>query len=531
MVNLFKNKLFQILLLATFLHLFKLGSVPPSLNWDEVSQGYTSYSISQTGMDEWGEKYPLFFRSFGEWKSAVYIYLLVPFIKVLGLSAFSIRLPAAIASIISVYLIYLICRKLYSEKVALWAAFLMAVTPWSFMLGRPAFEANVALALVLGGIYLFLANKLVFSAILFGLAPHTYNSAKIVVPFIVVYLIISTKLYKHFKSTILVLGILMIFAIPILANLYSGKSLARFTQVGVTNDAGAIPRIVQLRERLPLPSVLSRVVINKYSYFGFQIAKNFVDYLAPGFLVFNGGDRPQQSLPGHGVIYLTQLILVILGLHILINQKKEGKTLPLVLILLGIIPAAITKESEHVLRSIMAGPGFVILSALGLDYLSLKKFKFQKLIYVFIALEATFFMFMYFYSYPKTYARDWQYGYAQVSQYVSSHEQDYDQIVVTKWYGEPQLFLAFYGKWDPTWYQAENLPNLQYETEGQIWLDQLKEYNVGKYTFKYIDWDLEKRDKKTLYIGKFDDFPGAKVLESIKFPDGTVAFNIVAGDR
>ena len=74
MVKFLKNRLVQILILATALRFFMLGSAPLSLNWDEVSQGYTAYSIMHTGADEWGMKLPLFFRSYGEWKSAVYIY-------------------------------------------------------------------------------------------------------------------------------------------------------------------------------------------------------------------------------------------------------------------------------------------------------------------------------------------------------------------------------------------------------------------------------------------------------------------------
>lgn len=176
MKNLFKNKLFLILALAAFLRLFLLSRVPISLNWDEISMGYTAYSVAQTGKDEWGETLPIFFRSYGEWKSAVYIYLLVPLVKFLGMNAWAVRLPSAFAGIISVYLVYLIGRRLYSEKVGLWSAFFMAVMPWSFVLSRPAFEANVSLTLILVGIHFFLSKNLLLSAVFFGLAPHTYNS-------------------------------------------------------------------------------------------------------------------------------------------------------------------------------------------------------------------------------------------------------------------------------------------------------------------------------------------------------------------
>lgn len=533
MVKFFKNRLIQILLLAGALRFFMLGSVPISLNWDEVSQGYTAYSIMKTGADEWGTKLPLFFRSYGEWKSAVYIYLLVPFIKILGLNAWSVRLPAALASIACVYGIYLLGKKLYSERVGLWAAFLMAVTPWSLMLGRPAFEANVALALMLGGVYLFLTQRYAVSAILFGLAPHTYNSAKIVIPLMVVYLIWSTKLYKKIRSTFIVLGILAVFALPILTNVFSGRAQARYNQVGITTNLTAVTQFYSLRSTLPLPSIVQKLIINKPTFLLYHLTNNMLQYLSPGFLAMHGGDRPQQSLPYHGVLYISELIFVLVGIYAIWGYHSLQRLLPLALILLGIIPAALTRESEHVLRAILAIPGFVLLGGVGLEYL--EKHQSKKLMNWLVGalmIEIAAFLLIYFFWYPRVYARDWQYGYAQVASYLKDHENEYDKIVVTKWYGEPQLFLAFYNHWDPTWYVQENKANLRYESEGQVWLDQLTEYNIGKYTFKYLDWSKETRDHKTLYIGKFDDFPGdVHVLERIVFPDGTVAFYLVSGDR
>lgn len=517
-----------------------LTSVPPSLNWDEVSQGYTAYSVAQTGADEWGEKLPLFFRSYGEWKSAVYIYLLVPFIKIFGLNAWSIRLPAAISGIISVYLMYLLGKKLYTKDVGLWAAFLMAVTPWSFVLGRPAFEANVALTLTLTGTYFLLRSlplthypSIIISALCFGLAPHTYNSAKLVVPFLVIYLIWSSKLYKNIKSTLLILGILAVFAYPILTNLISGHAQARFTQVGITSDQTTITKFYSLRQSLGLPPFLQKIIINKPSYFVYYLTNNFLGYLSPGFLIWHGGDRPQHSLPYHGVLYLTEFASVLTGLYYAFSIKKSNRLLPLVFIVIGIIPAALTRESEHVLRSILAIPGFVLLAGLGLEYLQTHKSKLLARWFVgLLALEIVIFMTSYFTWYPRLNARDWQYGYAQVSSYLASHAGKYDQVVMTKWYGEPQLFLAFYNKWDPEWYQSENKNNINYEESGSIWLDQLPVYSIGKYTFKYIEWDKEVRGAKTLYIGKFDDFPlNSKFLDTIKYPDGTVAFYILAGDK
>ena len=40
-----------IILLAAFLRFYQLGQNPPSLDWDEASLGYNSYSLLRTGKD------------------------------------------------------------------------------------------------------------------------------------------------------------------------------------------------------------------------------------------------------------------------------------------------------------------------------------------------------------------------------------------------------------------------------------------------------------------------------------------------
>ena len=530
------KKIWLILALAAFLRLFLLGSVPASLNWDEISMGVSANSILQTGMDEWGEKLPIFFRSYGEWKSAVYIYLLVPFIKVLGLNAWAVRLPSALAGILAVYLTYLIGKKLYSDKVGLWASFLLAVSPWHLMLSRPAFEANVSLTLILAGIYFFLRFSLksniyflISSAIALGLAPHTYNSAKVVVPLLALYLIFSTKLYKHLKQLALFLGILALFAAPILLNLVSGRAQYRYSQVGVTTDQKGLTEFIDNRRTFPLPALANKFVFNRATYFVYKTARNYLSYFDPSFLALEAGDHNQHHLKFFGVLYKTEFVLVLLGLYLLLSRKLTPLTgLPLILISLGFLPASMTRDSHHVLRSILTLPGWQLLAGLGLSHLQTTKSKFLTPIIFLLVSEAIIFILLYFTWYPKAFARDWQSGYSEVAAYLKTHESEYDRIVMTKWYGEPQLFLAFYNRWDPTWFQTENHQNLRYETEGKIWLDQLPEYYLGKYTFKYLNWQDEDKSPRTLFIGKWDDFyPDSHIVKTVSFPDGSPAFLLV----
>ncbi len=528
--------------IAVLLRLVGLSTSPPELNWDEVSQGYTAYSLAQTGQDEWGEKTPLFFRSYGEWKSAVYIYLIVPFIKVLGLNAWSVRLPSAIAGIVSIYLVYLIAGKLYSKKTGLWAAFIMAVTPWTFALGRPGFEANVALALILAGTYFFIKSTeknspysilhTLYSAILFGLAMHTYNSAKVFVPLFALYCALSTKLYKKPKEVIVFFTVLLVFTIPILVNLRTGYSQARFAQVGVATDLKGLNEFVGQRHTFFLGELGNKLVFNKYTYSLYKTVDNGLSYLDPSFLFVSGGPHHQHSVPYRGVLYLSQLALILIGIGRIGREKGFAKTLPWALILLGVLPAALTRDSGHVLRSLFSAPGFIILSAIGMVALTEKKLPQLKLLYLFLALEIVSYLLMYFLWYPKAYSRDWQRGHQEVALYLREHESEYKKIVMTKWFGEPQLFLAFYNAWDPRAYIEANKSLIRYEEEGKLWLDQLEEYVLGKYHFKYLNWEGESQAKDTLYIGKFDDFPeGVDIKKIIAYPDGQIAFIIVAGGK
>ena len=84
-----------ITLIAAFLRFYKLAENPPALNIDEVSYAYDAYSILKTGRDQYGNFMPLSFRSVGDFKNPVLIYMMVPAIAVLDLNEFATRASTA----------------------------------------------------------------------------------------------------------------------------------------------------------------------------------------------------------------------------------------------------------------------------------------------------------------------------------------------------------------------------------------------------------------------------------------------------
>src|SRR3989344_9183178 len=113
--NLNKILVALVILAALILRLWQLGNVPPSPDWDEAALGYSAYSIMETGKDEYGKSLPVILRSFDDYKPALYVYLIIPFINILGLNIISIRLPSAIFGTVAVIGTYFLVRQLFDK--------------------------------------------------------------------------------------------------------------------------------------------------------------------------------------------------------------------------------------------------------------------------------------------------------------------------------------------------------------------------------------------------------------------------------
>ena len=115
-VNKMKQKLtlIIIILLGFLLRVYKLDIRPLGFTWDEAALGYNAYSLLLTGRDEHKQFFPVVFKSFGDYKPGLYVYLTVPSIKLFGLNEFATRLPSAIFGSLLIVMIYLLTLRLFS---------------------------------------------------------------------------------------------------------------------------------------------------------------------------------------------------------------------------------------------------------------------------------------------------------------------------------------------------------------------------------------------------------------------------------
>src|SRR3989344_5725779 len=528
-----KIVLILIIILAIFLRFWDLNILPPSLNWDEVSIGYNAYSVLKTGRDEWGELMPLSFRAFGDYKLPAYVYLDIPFVYIFGLNEWGVRLPSALLGVGLVILTYLILRNLTNIRTAVWGALIVAILPWTIILSIIALEANLALFLTVWGFYLFILglrkNKfLILSAIIFGLTVFTYNSSRIVTPMIILLLgIIYFQKLKNKKITLLSLVIFLAFFVSALPRALLQDSSARYRWTAVL-DEGAINHINEARVASTLP--FPKLIHNKVTYFITESSKNYIAHFNPDFLFLNGGSNYQFSVPGSGLIYPFFAPFLFLGLWKIYKTRQKIHLISLIWLFIAPIPAAITRDSPHALRSLMMIPPLIFIIAFGLEeFMNLVKPKKVWFGLIVIVLMFSLFKFWGNYSgdYRKNYSWSWQYGYQQAIDFTNKQSSQYDLIYFTKKYGEPHEFVLFYSKFDPGSFKKDtNL--VRYKKSDWFWVDKF-----DKFIF-INDWEVKDIAKCQLpnsiclLVTSPGNYPdNSEPLHIINFLDGQKAFDIV----
>ena len=136
--------LLLILLIGGSLRLYDLRQSPPGLNQDEAVISWNAWCLLKTGCDQTGERWPIFsMRCHGAYSPMVYCYLTLPFEWVGGLNVWTTRLPAAVAGVLTLLLIYYVGMRMFGQVAGLVAAALLALNPWHIQQSRWGHEAAI----------------------------------------------------------------------------------------------------------------------------------------------------------------------------------------------------------------------------------------------------------------------------------------------------------------------------------------------------------------------------------------------------
>lgn len=540
--------LLVIIVIAAFFRLYRLDNVPPSPSLDEVSIGYNAYSIVKTGKDEYGNFLPVLLRAYDDWRPALYVYFVVPFIKLLGINVLAVRLPAAILSTITVIFVYLLTRELFNHKkfefsigrrsidLSLLTTALFAISPWHIYISRLGHEANLGFSFFMFALYFFFAYlnhkertyALILSSLFFSLTFYTYQSFKVITPLflLILFLLYLRELIKRKVLLILTFVLFIIVTLPILYVSFTPGALSRVngTSVFVNNSLYSVTDAAWLKARengdwrgtlLFNPRVTTaRIFISNY------LAHFDLNWF------FKGAPTEQFKIPGLGLFYIWEAPLLLLGFIYLFKSKLGTRISILILFWLfsGPLPAAFATGTPHAMRSLSDLPAPQFLSLLGLFWLTAKFKIYSKLllgVWLFVFILSIFYLsHQYFEVLPRAQSQAYQYGLNQAIPYILSLESNYNSIIVSseKNLSQSYMFYLYWSKYDPATYHAKGgTPSGGF---AQI-------HVIGKYAFRPIHWQDERFSPKTLYVGNPDDFPaGAGFLKKFTSLDGTPAVEL-----
>lgn len=530
------------LLIAMVLRIWQLGIIPPHLSPDEASLGYNAYSILKTGKDEYGTFLPVIFKSFGDFKPGLYVYLTVPFVGLFGLNEFAVRFPSALAGIVSVFLLYLIVKRLFSdEKLALISSFIMAVNPWSIFFSRGAWEVNVALCLTLAGIYFFFKSFekslfFVLSVLFFSLTLTAYQGAKLSTGIVVLILLwlYWKDIIKTDKKAIasgLVVG--FVVSVPIILSFFQGGT----GRLDIFN-VFSYPRPKDYLQNFLNEGNEQVGSINYYLFhseilnFVRGILGRFFNHFSARFLFFEGDwANPQHSAPYQGVFLLGDIILLLTGTYALLRSKIRKEHLFVVSwLFLSTLPSILSRDQVHTVRALnMSIPLIIVLSYGAYEVLQFKK-KAKILIALMYFSGFVYFLDAYFIHMPKHYSQYWQYGYRQMVETITPIQGNYKEIRVQQSFSQPYIYFLFFQKYDPARYQANAklVPSEFKNDVGYVLsLDNIK--------FVPIDWSIDRGDHGDLVVGDPVRIPPEdskdenqfKLIKEIKFLNGATAFRMI----
>jgi len=347
--------LLVITLLAAFLRLYRIDSLPPGDGYDQADYGLDALAILQ------GER-PIFIPTRIAGREALFSYLVAICFLMLGNVSTAVYATSAIVGVLTIPAIYLVAEEMFSaEKGALaqWggllAALAMAVAHWHLSWSRlgmrailvPLFAAITMCFLWRG---LRTGSRWAFAGCGFslGLSMYTYQAARIF-PLLMLlgfaYVLWSRKAFsrRDLLNLILVFTVALIVFAP-LGHYYlthPGSSSQRIEQTLVVNSSQGL-------------RANARILFN-------QIVKTLLAFSV------HGDQDPRVTIPGRPTLNPFLSLVFLSGVGISLSRIKK----PLYLFLLTwlalmSVPAILAQYGATMKRAIGTMPAVTMLVAIGL---------------------------------------------------------------------------------------------------------------------------------------------------------------------
>lgn len=345
-----------VLIIAGGLRLYHFKELPPGLYPDEAMDGTNAQEALATG------QFKVFYPE-NNGREGLFMNIQAGLLAVIKQNEpWVLRFPSAIFGLLTVLGLYFLGRELFSKRVGLLAAFLLATSFWHIMFSRIGFRAIMAPFFIVWALYLFLRavrrhEKLRESFLFAGLAGLFYGLgfysyiAYRVTPVLFLLLIPFFAKQKNFwRITAVFIAATFIAALPIGVYFlqHPADFLGRTSQVSVFSSATPL-------KNLALNTVKTVGMLNFSGDWNWRQ---------------NYARRPELFWPV-GILFWTGALLGLSALWKKLRHGDEhGYSLPslilFVWLILAVLPVVFSDEGiPHALRSVLMLPALMLLAAWG----------------------------------------------------------------------------------------------------------------------------------------------------------------------
>jgi hypothetical protein len=312
---------------------------PPGFFRDEAAIAYNAHTIATEGRDEYGARFPLYFSSFLDYKSPLFVYGLAGVFTVAGADREVARGFAAACMLAAILLLGLLAYKRTGRaSVGMVVLVLAGTTPWLFEVGRVAFEvAMEPVFLVLALLGVERASRLdrwnpltalPVSAAL-GAITYVYAGGRLLAPLLAGALLVCLSRAR----------------VKWVVTAWLGFALTQLPLVIYTRaHPGALSRRYEattfVTDDMPPWEIAWRGAVN------------YLQDLQVWHYVFSGDVKPYAHTPGAGALLGVSLVLSLAGLVIVLRRFRSDPfwRYAVAALAVSLVPAATTIDRFHAVR-------------------------------------------------------------------------------------------------------------------------------------------------------------------------------------
>ncbi len=338
--------LILILVVAIFFRFYRITETPPGLYPDEAVNGVNALDALSAG-------YFKVFYPENNGREGLFMNIQALSVKVFGAQPWALRVVSGVFGTLTVLGLFFLTRLLWSDRIALLASYLTAVSFWPVNFSRIGFRA-IMLPFILVWAFYFLWKGLIdkklswlaIAGLIYGVGFHTYISWR-VSPLLIVLFFLILLFNREYKKSFVIKSLLVLIVFSVLAAspllIYYLKNpvdfLGRATQVSIFNSPAPVQSLVES-------------IIKTLSMFNIY-----------------GDGNWRHNLSGRPELFWPIGLGFLIGFITIVRHRMSYKHIFLIgWLLVMLLPNFLAPEgAPHALRALGALPAVFIFSALGLN--------------------------------------------------------------------------------------------------------------------------------------------------------------------